>query len=129
MDSLAPISPAKVKIPPMLPKKPRKIAIKPPTQCATPHENHSQPQIPRGRPQARNTPDNSETRPGPSNTPRTQPARGKTRTRKTLNMVTSYAVRVLRSTLKNLNMLFLMFSPLFLIEIIMSGRFSIEVKY
>ena len=36
---------------------------------------------------------------------------------------------VLCRILKNLNMLFLIFSPIFLIEFFMPGRFSIEVKY
>ena len=50
-DSPAPSPPPKTKAPPTLEENPPKKEINPPQLCATPHENQSQPQIPRNPPQ------------------------------------------------------------------------------
>ena len=50
-DSPAPSPPSKTKAPPTLEENPPKKEINPPQLCATPHENQSQPQIPRNPPQ------------------------------------------------------------------------------
>ena len=44
-----PSPPAKLRILPMLANNPQKTKTKPPPQCATPHECHSQPQVPRNQ--------------------------------------------------------------------------------
>ena len=75
-----PSLPIKMKIFPILAKKPQKIVTKPSSQCAIPHENYSQPQISRNRlqptqqsqifePSAEGTTPNQGPLPQPMNTP------------------------------------------------------------